>query len=129
MEVSPEQLKRVEEAKFWVCERLRQYRVARGLTQEQLGLRMGIHRSRVCDFEAGASDYKMSTVMRAAYSMGVHPVKIFTGFPGWKTPDSARVEFPGTELITVESGRLVSELVAAGLDSRKASEIASRLSA
>lgn len=85
MELPEGELEKFEHVREWVVGRIRDFRIARGFTQKQLGDAMGgVHSSRICDFEANRSDYKASTVYRAAIALGVSMQQVFRGCPGWK---------------------------------------------
>ena len=53
-----------------VCEALKQARIAQGLTQEEVGERMGLHRAQVCRMESGRS-ITLASMMRAFRALGV----------------------------------------------------------
>ena len=55
---------------YHVCEALKQARIAQGLTQEEVGERMGLHRAQVCRMESGRS-ITLASMMRAFRALGV----------------------------------------------------------
>ena len=55
---------------YKVGEALKQARLARNLTQEEVGERMGLHRAQVCRMESGRS-ITLASMMRAFRALGV----------------------------------------------------------
>ena len=55
---------------YHVGEALKQARLAVGLTQEEVGERMGLHRAQVCRMESGKS-ITLASMMRAFRALGV----------------------------------------------------------
>ena len=55
---------------YHVCEALKQARIAQGLTQEEVGERMGLHRAQVCRMESGRS-ITLASMMRVFRALGV----------------------------------------------------------
>lgn len=55
---------------YHVGEALKQARLALGLTQEEVGERMGLHRAQVCRMESGKS-ITLASMMRAFRALGV----------------------------------------------------------
>lgn len=58
---------------YHVGEALKQARLAKGLTQEEVGERMGLHRAQVCRMESGKS-ITFASMMRAFRALGVEVV-------------------------------------------------------
>lgn len=70
----------------WVRARLRDARLARGFTQQHLGVLIGnssVGGTRVSDFESGRGDAQLSTVLRHARALGVNMDRLFLGCPTW----------------------------------------------
>lgn len=59
--------------------RMRQLRVAAGLTQAELARRTGIHRPNIARVEAGRHTPSLETVARIAQAIGVSPTKVLSG--------------------------------------------------
>lgn len=55
---------------YHVGEALKQARIAQGLTQEEVGERIGLHRAQVCRMESGRS-ITHASMMRAFRALGV----------------------------------------------------------
>ena len=55
---------------YHVGEALKQARIAHGLTQEEVGERMGLHRAQVCRMESGRS-ITLASMMRVFRALGV----------------------------------------------------------
>jgi transcriptional regulator with XRE-family HTH domain len=55
---------------------LRQFRMARGLTQSELGAEAGITRAHLNRLERGAFNASLDTVSRLAAALGVEPLKL-----------------------------------------------------
>lgn len=55
---------------YHVGEALKKARIAKGLTQEEVGERMGLHRAQVCRMESGRS-ITLASMMRAFKALGV----------------------------------------------------------
>jgi transcriptional regulator with XRE-family HTH domain len=85
MEVDPKQVKSVAVARQWIATRIRDVRLARGMTQRELSNRMEVHFTRVSDLEANATDFKISTLLRACKGMGIQLEELVRGCPGWST--------------------------------------------
>lgn len=127
MEVKPEELKRVEHVKLWLCSRLRELRHAKGYTQDEVGQRMGgLIKTRISDFEHCVSDYKFSTVARYAAAIGVPLERVFRGCPGWI---QRRVKVDDEAVVIVRQGHLVEKLVSCGVSPAKARSLAKSLAA
>ena len=55
---------------YHVGEALKQARLAKGMTQDEVGRRMGLHRAQVCRMESGKS-ITLASMMRAFRALGV----------------------------------------------------------
>lgn len=55
-----------------IGDRIRIARLRRNMTQERLYLSAGVSRAALQDIEAGASDARLSTLMRIANALGIH---------------------------------------------------------
>ncbi len=82
MEIDREQEQLIEKARDWIIDRIKTLRLARGYTQAQVAKKMGVHWTRVSDLELGRNDYKVSTMLRAAYALGVTAEALLRGCPG-----------------------------------------------
>lgn len=122
MEVDPNQANIVAGAREWIANRIRDVRVSRGITQRELSNRMEVHFSRVCDLEKNASDFKISTILRAAYGLEVNPEDLMKGCPGWKTR-AAKQKL----MFIAEYQKIHSLLVEEVLTEKAASRICDRL--
>lgn len=58
---------------------LRRLREDAGISQEELGLRVGIDVSNVSRYEAGKRDPSVRTVARLAAGIGIRPAALFEG--------------------------------------------------
>ena len=58
---------------------LRRLRVAKGLSQEQLGFEAGLHRTEVGLLERGDRDPQLKTIVRLARGLGVAPIDLLEG--------------------------------------------------
>lgn len=122
MEVDPVQSSIVAEARQWIVNRIRDIRVARGMTQRELSNKMEVHESRVGDLEQNRSDYKISTVLRASWGLGVSPEELLKGCPGWK-----RKAAKGKQMVVIESGELQNLLVSLGVSQQKSKDAVDQL--
>jgi HTH-type transcriptional regulator / antitoxin HipB len=59
-----------------IIAQLRSERARQGLTQVQLGQRLGVPQSQITRIERGASDIRLSTLMETAHALGLEPVLI-----------------------------------------------------
>lgn len=59
--------------------RMRELRVAAGLTQAELARRTGIHRPNIARVEAGRHTPSLETVARIAHAIGVSPTRVLSG--------------------------------------------------
>ncbi len=55
---------------------LRQYRLAAGLSQEQLGLESGVQRNFISLIETGQNQPTITTIFKLANALGVHASKL-----------------------------------------------------
>jgi|688.fasta_scaffold00460_28 transcriptional regulator with XRE-family HTH domain len=122
MEVDPKQIALISSAKAWIASRIRDVRLARGMTQKELSNRMAITYTRVSDLENNISDYKISSLLRAAWGLGVSLEDLMSGCPGWKS--KAAIE---KTMIIVEHQRAHHVLVSSGVSAREADRICARL--
>jgi len=63
---------------YHIGEALKKARLAQGLTQEEVGERMGLHRAQVCRMESGKS-ITFASMMRAFRAMGVEVSLVMKG--------------------------------------------------
>jgi transcriptional regulator with XRE-family HTH domain len=59
-----------------IGDRIRIARLHRNMTQERLYLSAGVSRYALQSIEAGASDAQLSTLMRIARALGIHPADL-----------------------------------------------------
>jgi transcriptional regulator with XRE-family HTH domain len=59
--------------------KLRRFREAAGLTQEQLGFRCNLDLSEISRIERGERDIRLSTVVRLATGLGLDPGEFVSG--------------------------------------------------
>lgn len=95
--IPEEQAEAIAEVRAWVSNRLRALREGAGWSQSKMADKMGVHLSRVSDFENNRSDYQASTVYRYARALGVPVEEIFAGAPGWRKPHGKQVIVIGKE--------------------------------
>jgi transcriptional regulator with XRE-family HTH domain len=62
-------------------ERLRQLRLARDWTQEELAARSGLHPTYVGGVERGERNVSLDNILKLARAMGEHPSALFADFP------------------------------------------------
>lgn len=62
-----------------VGKRIRVLRVARGLSQEELGDRSGLHRSHMGQVERGESNVTMETLLKLGFALDVPIVELVKG--------------------------------------------------
>src|SRR6267378_790919 len=55
---------------------LREARESQGLSQVELGKRLGVSQSQITRIERGASDIRLSTLVETAHALGLEPVLI-----------------------------------------------------
>ncbi|MFN8476064.1 MAG: helix-turn-helix transcriptional regulator [Anaerolineae bacterium] len=58
---------------------VRQYRLARGLSQEELASLAGLHRTYVGGIERGEQNVSLLNILRLAVALQVSPSKLFEG--------------------------------------------------
>lgn len=122
MEVDPHQAQIVSGAREWIANRIRDVRLARGITQRELSNRMEIHFSRICDLERNTTDYKISTLLRAAWGLGISLEDLVKGCPGWKSRAAKQ-----KSMVIIEYQDLYDRLVAEGISPQKASRLCDTL--
>lgn len=122
MEVPENQSKKVMHVREWMSDRIRQVRIARGLTQTQLADKMEVHLSRVSDLERNVSDYKFSTVCRAALALGVTLDQIARGVPAWSRKNDET-------MLVLTPAKLFDFLVEGGLTTQKSRAILKKIEA
>jgi transcriptional regulator with XRE-family HTH domain len=59
-----------------IGDRIRIARLKRNMTQERLYLSAGVSRYTLQGIESGASDAQLSTLMRIARALGIHPADL-----------------------------------------------------
>ena len=59
--------------------RLRQFREAKGWTQEELGLQAGYERSAIQDYEAGETEPLIGTTLDIVRALGIEPGDLLAG--------------------------------------------------
>jgi transcriptional regulator with XRE-family HTH domain len=69
----------VEEPKFAVGRNIKAERERRGLTQEELAHRAGMHPVEVGRAERGVRDMRVSTVVKLAHGLDVSPEELLRG--------------------------------------------------
>lgn len=122
MEIPKLQENKIAHVREWTADRMKALRLAAGLTQPQLADKMGVHFSRISDFENNRSDYKASTVFRAAAAMGLNMEKVFRGCPDWKGAKKEVEQF-----VVVSTDRLEHALIESGIPPKRAALISARL--
>lgn len=122
-EIDPEQEVIIEKARDWIIDRIKILRLARGYTQGQVTKKMGVHWTRVSDLELGRNDYKVSTMLRAAYALGVTAEALLRGCPGMGN----RRATSSDPLVIVSADLLKTRLTEAGLAPRAAASLVESL--
>jgi transcriptional regulator with XRE-family HTH domain len=61
--------------------RVRQLRLARGLTQESLAQRAGIHPTYLGGIERGERNLGLDNILKVARALREHPSQLFSEFP------------------------------------------------
>jgi transcriptional regulator with XRE-family HTH domain len=62
-------------------ERVRKLRLERGLTQEALAARAGLHSTYVGGIERGERNVGFDNIVKLARALGEHPAALFSDFP------------------------------------------------
>lgn len=120
MKIPDGQLKNYAHVKEWLANRMRDIRIARGLTQQQLADQMNCHFTRISDLELNRHEYKASTIFRAASCLGVTMEQVFRGCPGWKDQKPEPI-------LVIEPDQLVEKLVEQGYDRKDAKATVTQL--
>lgn len=123
MEINEKQETLISEARTWIVRRIRSIREARGYTQTQVANKMGVCFSRVSDLELGANDYKVSTMLRAAYALGISPEALLKGCPDFSKGKSKKQD----PVIVIQQSKLLEKLKAAGVSDSRASSVVQSL--
>lgn len=118
-EIPEDQAAIVEHVRLWASGRVREIRENRGLTQQQLADKMGVHFTRVSDLENNRSDFKCSTLFRAAAAMGVRMETLFRGCPDWRGSGKKDPE----AVVVVTEKRLEEILLDCGVTPTKANAV------
>lgn len=84
---------------------------------------MGVCFSRVSDLELGANDYKVSTMLRAAYALGISPEALLKGCPDFSKGKSKKQD----PVIVIQQSKLLEKLKAAGVPDSRASSVVQSL--
>ena len=119
-EIDPHQEEIIAEARSWIIRGIRAIREARGFTQTQVADKMGISFSRVSDLESGINDYKVSTMLRAAYALGVTAEALIRGCPDFVRGRAKKPE----SIVIVPFERLVQVLRDEGMTPKRADSVA-----
>ena len=61
--------------------KVRELRIAKGLTQESLADRAGLHPTYIGGIERGERNLGFDNVIKIARALGEHPAKLFSEFP------------------------------------------------
>lgn len=118
MEVDPKQSKLIQTQKAWIADRIRAVRNSRGITQQELANRMDVHFTRVSDLEGNSTDFKISSLLRAAHALNIQMEEFMKGCPGWNKP--GRTASKDRPVVVVAMDSLVAALQKAGLSEAKA---------
>ena len=125
MEVDPKQSKLIQTQKAWIAGRIRTMRESRGITQQELANRMEVHFTRVSDLEKNSTDFKISSLLRAAYALNVPMEMFMKGCPGWNKPGRTAQKDP--VVITISMEELIASLQKSGMTETKARQVAEGL--
>ncbi|HBE69149.1 MAG TPA: transcriptional regulator [Planctomycetaceae bacterium] len=72
----------IRDAEYWVAKRLKQLRLAAGMTQKELASRMCITKSRISHLESGRKQPQLATLCRASKALGLRNLaEFFEGVP------------------------------------------------
>jgi transcriptional regulator with XRE-family HTH domain len=72
-------------AREQVARNLKRLRVRRGLSQEELGFRAGVHRTQISKFERGETLPEIETLIRLCGALAVEPNDLMAGI-SWEPP-------------------------------------------
>jgi transcriptional regulator with XRE-family HTH domain len=64
---------------------LRQARLKKGISQEELGFRCDLHRTEVSLLERGGREPRLGTIVKLAGALGTTPQRLCAGI-AWETP-------------------------------------------
>ena len=67
---------------YYVGEAIRKARVAQNLTQDELGKRIGVQRSKICKLESGKSVITLPTMSRVFQALGISTATLNLGAAG-----------------------------------------------
>lgn len=67
---------------YFVGEAIKKARLRQNLTQEELGERVGVKRSRICKLESGKSSITLSTMSRVFKALGITTATLDLGIAG-----------------------------------------------
>ena len=76
-----EQLKE-EVNSYYLGEAIRKARLAQNLTQEELGKRVGVHRSQICRLESGRTNITIPVMSRVFQALGIATATLDLGAAG-----------------------------------------------
>ena len=76
-----EQLKE-EVNSYYLGEAIRKARLAQNLTQEELGKRVGVHRSQICRLESGRTNITIPVMSRVFQAVGIATATLDLGAAG-----------------------------------------------
>lgn len=79
-----EQLQKVDHVAGWTASRVKEWRIKKGLTQKQLGDRLGVPYTRISDIESRRYDQTSSTLLRIIRALEISPSEFFSGAPAWR---------------------------------------------
>jgi transcriptional regulator with XRE-family HTH domain len=125
MKVNEEQAQAVIGLRQWISKRVLDIRTSRGFSQRDVANRLEVDETRVADFEASRSDYKISTVLRFCRALNISVDVLMRGCPGWTKAASKG----SSSMVIMEGSALHSLLVSQGVSEKKAAEIVSQASA
>ena len=72
---------------------MRRFRVAMGISQEALSVRMGVDRAYISSMERGRQNVTLSTIFQVAQALGVRPVELLDELTAEDVP-SLQVKVP-----------------------------------
>lgn len=87
-----------QEAVFYSAmgERIRQQRSRKGMTQAELGGKIGVNESAISLYERGDRKPSASKLVGIAFALGLDPSALINAPPGLKTPIYQELQFPDT---------------------------------